>query len=60
MIVDKGQTSDDVRVDQAAGSDLFEIDRIMLRRKFESLCDDAVRWSEQLSVLRMAGRAGTT
>jgi len=51
MIAGTAQISDDVRVDQAAGSDLFEIDRITLRRKFESVWDDAPCCSEQLAVL---------
>jgi len=41
MTVDTAQTPDEVPVDRAAGLDLFEIDRITLRRKFESLYDEA-------------------
>jgi len=41
MTLDTAQTADEVRVDQAAGLDLFEIDRITWRRKFESVCDQA-------------------
>jgi len=60
MTVDTAQTSDEVRVDQGAGSDLFEIDRISLRRKFENFCDQAACSSEQLSGLGMLVLPPTT
>ena len=48
MTVDTAQISDQVRVDQAAELDLFEIDRITRRRTFESVCGQAASSFEQL------------
>jgi len=39
--METAQTSDAVQVDQAGGSDLFELARIALRRKFEAFGDHA-------------------
>jgi len=47
--VGRAQTSSEVRVDGvAAWSERFEIDRIILRRKFESVGDDASRRSARV------------
>jgi hypothetical protein len=47
----KAQDPDEVQVDQAGGSDLFESARIALRRRFETLGDHAPRFAEQRSEL---------
>ena len=50
------QTSNEVRFDGVAGwSERFEIDRIILRRKFESVGDDVSRCPVRL-YSRMADR----
>ena len=52
----RAHTSNEARVDGVVGwSERFEIDRITLRRKFESVGDDASLWSTRVRS-RMAGR----